>query len=1451
MFDTIISFSIRNKLVIGLGVVALVIWGIVSLRNLPIDAVPDITNNQVQVVTLSPALAPQEVERLITMPVELTMASIPGITEIRSISRFGLSVVTIVFHDDVDVYWARAQVDQRLIDVKQQIPSGAGTPQMAPVTTGLGEIYQYTLRVKQGYESRYTPMELRTIQDWIIRRRLLGTEGVADVSSFGGYLRQVEVAVDPERLRTMGLTMADLLASVDRNNANAGGAYIEKGPSLYYIRTEGMATTPEELGATIVRRTDGGLPVLLRDVATVRDGHAVRYGAMTIDAKGEAVGGIVLMLKGANSSSVIERVKQRVEDIRRMLPEGIEIDPFLDRTKLVDKAITTVSTNLIEGALIVIFVLVLLLGNIRAGLIVASVIPLAMLFAIGLMQVFGVSGNLMSLGAIDFGLIVDGAVIIVENVLHHLQRFRPGDPTARPSNAERESLVERASIQIRTSAAYGEIIIMMVYLPLLALVGIEGKMFKPMAQTVMFAIIGALILSTTYVPMMSALLLRNVKPHGATVSDRLMAVFHRIYDPIRHAALRRKGLVLVTTLILFCASIFAFLSMGGEFIPQLDEGDFAVETRLMTGSSLDATVDASLRAADILKRRFPEVITVVGKIGTSEIPLDPMPVEACDLIIVLKNRKEWTTAHDRESLARAMQDALAELPGVTFGFQQPIQMRFNELMTGARQDVVIKVFGDDMDSLAALANRIGTIAHRVQGAEDIYVEPVGGLPQAVVRIDRDACARMNVMVDDVNRTVRAAFAGEPAGVMYDKEKRFDIVVRLDSNLRKTPEDLSRLTVPTATGALVPITQVASVDIIVGPNQIQREDTRRRIVVGFNVRGRDVESIVTELRGKVEKQLKMPAGYYVTYGGQFENLAAAKQRLSIAVPAALLLILLLLYATFRSLKYSLLIFTAIPLSAIGGVAALLIRGMPFSISAGIGFIALFGVAVLNGIVLIAAFTSLHDAGYRNIHRIVLTGTDQRLRPVVMTALVASLGFLPMALSTGDGAEVQRPLATVVIGGLITSTMLTLLVLPVLYAVLERRRFARERNLVVPIIICITLVGGTASMAQSPRRIPLDEAMRMARTSNINVKAARSNVAQREALRGAAVDLGKTSVTYMGGQYNSVNSDNNITIAQTIPFPVAWSANASLADARVLEAQAMTVRTEREVDAAIQRLFIRLAFLRTMTALIGEQRSLLQRTVEIATLRERTGEGTRLARITAESQSAELDVQHQQTTTDIRTAELELQQLCGTMEPITIDQDSLVALALPVDTAVGASLLALSRRTVDVANEVVRTESAQYWPDITLEYFNQSLIGTQLVNGRDVNYTVGDRFQGFAVGLHLPLWFMPVKARTEHAVLQREQAREQERWQRMALQQRLTQLALDIDAARRTLDYYDGKGRMEAATIVDNAQRAFEAGEISALEHQQALIRALAIRTAALQALMRYDLLVVEHRLITTP
>ena len=954
MFERIISFSVNNKLVVALGVIALIIWGVVSFRDLPIDAVPDITNNQVQVVTLAPSLAPQEVERIITMPIELTLASIPGITEQRSISRFGLSVITLVFDDDVDVYWARAQVDQRLIEVQSQIPQGTATPMLAPITTGLGEIFQYTLRVKQGYEARYSTMELRSIQDWIVRRRLLGTPGVADVSSFGGELRQVEIAADPERLRTFGLTMIDLMDAVEANNANAGGAYIERGPSLAYIRTEGAAKTLDDLAATMVRRNPDGMPLLIRDVAEVRNGHAVRYGAMTRDDRGETVGGIVLMLKGANSSRVINDVKERVAAINKTLPEGLVVEPFLDRTRLVDKAISTVATNLIEGALIVIAILVLMLGNIRAGFIVASVIPLSMLFAIGMMTLMGVSGNLMSLGALDFGLIVDGAVIIVEHVLHALAHDRQGGRTV----AEREGLIARAAIAIRRNAAFGELIIMLVYVPILVLVGIEGKMFRPMAETVMFAVLGAFILSTTYVPMMTALLLRNKElSTRVTLADRVIAFLHWSYDPIRRLALRWRWAVITSSVAALGLAVMVFLSMGSEFIPQLDEGDFAVEMRLPTGSSLSATIETAQRAATILQRDFPEVITVIGKIGTSEIPLDPMPIESGDLIIVLRDKHEWTSATHREELAAKMQQALSVIPGVTFGFQQPIQMRFNELMTGARQDVVIKIFGDDLDTLASLAHRIGDVAATVNGAADIYVEPIGGLPQVVVTPDRAACARFGVRIDDVNSTVRAAFAGEHAGVVYEGERVIDAVIRLHPALRQSVETFQALTVPTSDGSLVPLQQVARIDVRVGPNQVQRENTRRRISVGFNVRGRDVASIVGELQDRIGAQMTLPAGYELHFGGAFENLANATARLTVAVPAALLLILLLLFATFKSVTESLMIFSAIPLASIGGIAALLIRGMPFSISAGVGFIALFGVAVLNGIVLLSAFMGL--------------------------------------------------------------------------------------------------------------------------------------------------------------------------------------------------------------------------------------------------------------------------------------------------------------------------------------------------------------------------------------------------------------------------------------------------------------------------------------------------------------
>jgi cobalt-zinc-cadmium resistance protein CzcA len=848
MLDKIIHFSIHNKLIIALMMIGLIAWGGYSVTQLPIDAVPDITNNQLQIITISPSLAAQEIETLVTFPIETNIGTIPNIHEIRSFSRFGLSVVTAVFTDETDIYWARQQVSERLQEIKSQIPAGIGEPQLAPVTTGLGEIYQYTLHPKKGYEDKYDAMELRTIQDWLVRRNLLGTEGVAEVSSFGGYLKQYEIALNPDKLSAMNVSISEIFTALEKNNQNTGGAYIDKSPNTYFIRTEGLIKDTNEIKKIVIRNQANGLPLLIENVASVRFGHAIRYGAMTRNGEGEVVGAVIMMLKGANSAKVIENVKTRIEKIQKMLPEGLEIDPYLDRTKLVNNAINTVSKNLAEGALIVIFVLVLMLGNFRAGLVVASVIPLAMLFAIIMMNLFGVSGNLMSLGAVDFGLIVDGAVIMVEATLHYIQNqgFKQ-----KLSQAEMDKQVYESVRKIRTSAAFGEIIILIVYIPILALVGVEGKMFKPMAMTVSFAIIGAFLLSLTYVPMISTLLLSKNTQHKENISDKMIAVLQKIYGISLRFALNIKGIVVLLAFVLFGVSLWLFSTMGGEFLPTLDEGDFAVETRVMTGSALSKTVEASNKSAKALLANFPdEVKEVVGKIGSSEVPTDPMPIEACDLIIVLKDKHEWKKAHDMAELAKQMTEVLETQAGVEFGFQQPIQMRFNELMTGARQDVVLKIYGEDLNVLTEQAAKLSKLIQPIAGVADLYVEKMTGLPQIIVTYDREKIAQFGLNIEDVNTTVQSAFAGKSAGLVFEGEKRFDLVVRLDKNNRQDLADIDNLFVETPNGMQIPLNQVANVAFKEGTNQIQRDDMKRRIVVAFNVRGRDVQSIVKEIQEKV-------------------------------------------------------------------------------------------------------------------------------------------------------------------------------------------------------------------------------------------------------------------------------------------------------------------------------------------------------------------------------------------------------------------------------------------------------------------------------------------------------------------------------------------------------------------------------------------------------------------------
>ena len=1077
MLDSIIHFSIKNKVIVALGTLALIAWGAYSFTRLPIDAIPDITNNQAQVLTVCPTLATPEVEQFVTYPIENAVRTIPGVIELRSISRFGLSVVTVVFEEDIDKYLIRQLINEKLKMAEEQIPAGFGTPELAPVSTGLGEILHYRIEPKPGYEDRYSPIELRSIQDWIVKRQLAGTPGVVEVNSFGGYLKQYEVAVTPARLKAFGIGIGEVFAALENANENTGGAYIEQNANAYFIRSEGLAKSMDDIRQIVVK-TEGGTPVRIGDIGEVKIGSALRYGAVSHNGEGEIVLGIVMMLKGENAARVIQRVKDRIEQIQSSLPEGIVITTFLDREKLVNRTISTVQRNLIEGALIVIFVLVLLVGNLRAGLLIASVIPLSMLFALGMMRLTGVSANLMSLGAIDFGLIVDGAVIIVEATLHFLglKVFTPPAPpqggwtSARDENpaisphehsssasppsrggrggepatvtltqTEMDDSVRTASGKIMRSSVFGVIIILIVYLPILSLTGVEGKMFKPMAQTVSFALIGALLLSLTYVPAMSAAFLNKKMTAKVTFADRIIRFFQKLYLPSLNFALRWKNVVLGVTVAVFALSVWLFLRMGGEFIPTLDEGDIMMHGFCKPGTSLTQTLESHRLAQKIIMENFPdEVEEVISKIGSAEIPTDPMAPETADNVVLLKPKDQWTKAETKEELVEMIQEKVYEVPGMAFEFTQPIKMRFDEMMTGVRSDIAVKIFGDNLDSLARAGRRVESIIRNVPGLEDLKVEQIEGLPQIVARYDYTKIARYGLAVKEVNEALRTAFAGTAAGAIFEDERRFDLVVRLASSHRTSIEDVRQLPIATPTGQLIPLSEVAEVSFRPGASQISRDDGRRRIVVSANVRGRDVESAIRDVQQVLGEKLKLPSGYYYTFGGQFENLEAAKARLSIAVPVALLLIFGLLYFTFNSLKESILIFTAIPMSAIGGVFALLIRDMPFSISAGVGFIALFGVAVLNGIVLIAYFNQLEKEGVTNVNERITRGALVRLRPVLMTAAVASLGFLPMALSHGAGAEVQRPLATVVIGGLVTSTLLTLVVLPVLYSMFFRRR-----------------------------------------------------------------------------------------------------------------------------------------------------------------------------------------------------------------------------------------------------------------------------------------------------------------------------------------------------------------------------------------------------------------------------
>ena len=1443
MLNKIIAYSIKNKLIIGLLIFALIGYGSYQLKQLPIDAVPDITDNQVQVITVTPSLGAPDVERLITFPIEQANSNIPGLKEIRSFSRFGLSLITIVFEDDIDIYWARQQVTERLKIAESLIPKGIGTPELAPVTSGLGEIYQYVLKPKNGYEEKYNTTELRSIQDWIVKRQLISVKGVADVSSFGGRVKQYEIAVDPNNLKSYGITLNDVFTALEKNNENTGGAYIEKAATVLYIRAEGLIEKIEDIKNIVVKNTANGTPILINDVAEVRIGNATRYGALTYNDEGEVAGGVVMMLKGENSSSVIKEVKDKITQIQKTLPEGVKLEPFLDRTKMVNSAIETVVKNLLEGALIVILILVLFLGNLRAGLIVSSVIPLSMLFAIIMMNLFGVSGNLMSLGALDFGLIVDGAVIIVEACMFQLYISRQQKVT----QLQMDEIVYSTSTRMRNATVFGGLIILAVYLPIFTLEGIEGKMFKPMAQTVAFALLGAFILSLTYIPMMTALFLDKNISHKKNISDRMMEILERIHQKYLIKVLAIPKIIIGFVVALFAISLFVLSTLGGEFIPELPEGDFAVETRVLTGSNITTSSKAILKSAHILLAKFPEVQKVVGKTGSGEIPTDPMPMEASDMMIILKEKSEWTSAKTWNELSEKMSEALKDVPGVTYSFQYPVAMRFNELMTGAKQDVVCKIFGENLDSLSKYSKLLGDVVNKIDGVENIYVEPIDGLPQLIVTYNRNQIAQYGLNIQDINKVVNTSFAGQSSGLVYEDEKRFELVVRLAGENRQELEDVQNLLIPTPQGTQIPLYQIADVSIQESVNQIQRDDAKRRIIVGFNVGNRDVQSIVNDLQTQIEKQIKFPSGYYVTYGGAFENLVAAKKRLSLAVPISLLLIFLLLYFAFKSVKHGMLIYSAIPFSAIGGILFLALRGMPFSISAGIGFIALFGVAVLNGIVLISEYNRIKKEGETNLKQIVLQGTKHRLRPVLMTAFVASLGFLPMALSNGAGAEVQRPLATVVIGGLLIATLLTLFVLPVLYILFEKG-FKSNPKVTTTIILFFVFFSFQNPNAQTP--INLQSAIDTALKNNLQVKNEKLNAEYQLKLKAAALDIPQTNLISEYGQINSFYKDTKFGISQSISFPIVYAKQKSLQNENYKSSVLNIVVKEVELKKQVSIVFYLLVYLQQKQKILLENDSVYSEFLEKANFRFEKGETNILEKTTAETQRGQISIQLNQLKNDIEIVQLQFQLLLNTTDEFipSVENPKIIFVAsLDTSTIIMHPTLRFLQQQKQISLVNFQLEKSKLLPNLNFSYSNMSING---IGADNLFYNRTTRFNSVQFGIGVPLFFGAQKAKINSNKTLELISENNYRIGLQTLNTEYYTVFKKYQNQLQTIKYFEETALQNANTITKTANQQFANGDINYLEWTMLINNALSIQSNYIDAIKDLNQFIIQLNYLTS-
>ncbi len=1433
MLEKIIAFSLKNKLIVLLFTLGVFGFGLFSVFQISIGAVPDVTNNQVQVITTSRNLSTQDIEQFITYPVEIEMANLPGVKEIRSISKFGLSVVTIVFDENLGTYLPRQLIAEKIKTASEKIPQGFGTPEMGPITTGLGEIYQYTLEVKPEFKNNYSVTDLRTIQDWVVKRQLSGIKGVVEINTWGGFLKQYEIAINPSSLKAMNITTSDVFTSLEKNNSIAGGAYIEKVNQSYFIRGEGKVNSLQDIENIVVKNTNG-LPVYIKNVAQVRFGHANRFGAITGNGEGEKVLGQVMMLKGGNSKQVISDVKDRVIEIEKSLPDGVYINGFLERSELVGKTTFTVAENLILGCLIVIFVVVLLLGNWRSGLVVASVIPLCLLFAISFMNIFGIDANLMSLGAIDFGIIIDGAVIIVEFIA-----FQIANKSAHLVNLNKEErqleidqITYKSASKMMNSAIFGQLIILIVFIPILSLSGIEGKMFKPMAMTFSFALLGAMIFCFTYVPVVSSLFLKPKEENPNSLSSKLIRKLNSWYLPIITWAISNTKKVLYGALGLLLLAVGLFATMGGEFIPTLDEGDFVIQPVLKTGTSLTKTIAITTKIEKIILKNFPEVTQVVSRIGAAEVPTDPMSMEESDVIVKLKPKSEWTSASTKDELADKIKSALEkQIPNMEIEFTQPIEMRFNELISGTRSDVAVKVFGEDLNILAQKAHEIKNAIAKVEGASDIIIEKTEGLPQMSVVYDRSKIARYGLNIADLNEMIALGFAGKTVGNVFEGEKRFDMVIRLDQANRHNIEDLRNLYVSTPNGEQIPLSELASIEYTEGPAKISRDNTNRRIVVGINVRNRDLQSVVTDIQQIVDSQIKLPAGYYVKYGGQFENLQSAKARLMIAVPIALFLIFILLYFAFGSVKEALMVYSAIPLSAVGGVLFLWIRDLPFSISAGVGFIALFGIAVLNGIVLIEHFKELKHQGMKDIDALILKGTTDRLRPVLLTASAAALGFLPMAISSSAGAEVQRPLATVVIGGLFTATILTMIVLPILYKVFDSQSFKKAKFKKHQSSTYIILLLMSSSLAFSQNANPeLDSLLSKAIQNNKGIKAAQLQVDKTKANIKTANTFDKTNIYYSYDQNNLALNNEPLRVfgvQQRFSFPTVYGAQKKVFSSEYEREKANFDIQKNKLSLAVSKSYQHIVYLQHQEKLYQYLDSLYQNFSKASDRRFELGETNYLEKITAQAKFRQIRTKLSQIENDKKAQYELLQSLLQTDEIIAIKSNSITPLNTFTDATSKSFYTAyLESVTTNYKNQI-KLQKQHWLPDINLDYFQ----------GR--NNGLSQSLYGFQVGLAVPILFSGTVSKSKVAQLELQSWEQQKQHEEVKIEKFINQKKNELAKHQEAINYYNLYGKKLSDEIIKVGNNSYKHGEIDFFQYIQSLENATTIQVDYLDTILQFN------------